>query len=228
MPRSSSCSSEHWPLALRGVGHARASLLYVPGRVTCQYLGMSEHDSFEDRLRAMADQIGESVRRMSELDWEEFGERYGIDAERARAFADAANQWLGHGVSGGEPPSGQDRQADPDSAGSDSQVAQGAGPGQPDKPGPHPLDLPNGRQGLALSALDSGRWTVRSGTNQLVGSGEGTPPSEAADVVSELRARDWITADGALTLVGRHALGRWCRTAEDPARLPPEPDAPPA
>ena len=192
---------------------------------------MSEHDSFEDRLRAIADQISQSVRRMSEVDLDEFGERYGIDAERARAFADAASQWLSHGMSSGEPLFGQDRHDDPDSAVSarlDAHVAQGAGPGQPNRPGPHPLDLPTGRQGLALSALDSGRWTVGPGSNQLVGTGEGTPPPDAADLVSELRARDWITADGALTLVGRHALGRWCRTAEDPARLPPEPDAPPA
>jgi hypothetical protein len=41
-----------------------------------------------------------------------------------------------------------------------------------------------------------------------------------------LRARDWITADGTLTLVGRHALARWCRTAEDPAQPVPGPDAP--
>jgi hypothetical protein len=194
--------------------------------------GMSEHDSFEDRLRAMADQISQSVRRMSEVDLEEFAERYGIDAERARAFADAAGQWLSDRVPSDEPPFGQNQHRDPDSpapAGSDAQATQGAGAGQaPQKSGPHPLDLPSGRQGLALSALDSGRWTVRPGSNQLVGSGEGPPPSGAADLVSELRARDWITADGALTLTGRHALGRWCRTAEDPSRLPPEPDASPA
>jgi hypothetical protein len=192
---------------------------------------MSEHDSFEDWLRAMADQISQSVQRISEVDMEELGEKYGIDAERARAFADAAGQWLSHGMSGGEPFSGQNRQSESDSAASadlHEQAAQDAGPAQPNKPGPHPLDLPIDRQGLALSALDSGRWTVRPGSNQLAGTGEGTPPSDAADVVSELRARDWITADGALTLVGRHALGRWCRTAEDPAPLPPQPDAPPA
>jgi hypothetical protein len=190
---------------------------------------MSEHESFEDWLRAMADQISQSVQRISEVDMEELGEKYGIDAERARAFADAAGQWLSHGMSGGEPVSGQNRHAESDSAAStdsDAQAAPAAGPGQPNKPGPHPLDLPSGRQGLALSALDSGRWTVRPGSNQLAGTGEGTPPSDAADVVSELRARDWITADGALTLVGRHALGRWCRTAEDPAPRSPEPDAP--
>ena len=192
---------------------------------------MSEHDSFEDRLRAMADQISQSVRRMSEVDLEEFAERYGIDAARARALADAAGQWLSDRVSS-EPLFGQNRQGDPDSAanaGLEALMAQDAGSGQPiDKPGPHPLDLPIGGQGLALSALDSGRWTVRPGTNQLVGTGEGPPPSDAVDLVSELRARDWITAEGALTLVGRHALGRWCRTAEDPARVPLEPDAPPA
>jgi hypothetical protein len=77
-------------------------------------------------------------------------------------------------------------------------------------------------------ALDSGRWTVGPGSRQVVGTGEGPPPSGAAGPVSELRARDWITADGALTLVGRHALGRWCRTVEDPAQLPLEPDAAPA
>lgn len=181
----------------------------------------------------MAGQISQSVRRMSEIDLEEFAERYGIDPERVRAFADVAGQWLG------EPLFGQERHDDPDSAAgtvSPDLDAQGAGPGQPStkprqpstKPGPHPLDLPIGRQGLALSALDSGRWAVRPGSNQLVGTGEGPPPPDAADLVSELRARDWITAEGALTLVGRHALGRWCRTAEDPARLGPEPDAPPA
>jgi hypothetical protein len=95
-------------------------------------------------------------------------------------------------------------------------------------PGPHPLDFPTGRQGLALSALDSGRWTVRPGSNQLVGTGEGPPPPGAPDLVSELRARDWITADGTLTLVGRHALARWCRAVEDPPQPAPQPDAPSA
>jgi hypothetical protein len=193
---------------------------------------MSEYDSFEDRLRAMADQISESVRRMSEVDLDEFADRYGIDAERARAFADAAGQWLSDRVSSDEPLFGQNRHGDPGSAVSavfDALVAPGVKIGQPsNKPGPHPLDLPIGPQGLALSALDSGRWTVRPGSNHLVGTGEGPPPPAAADLVSELRARDWITVDGALTLVGRHALGRCCRTAEDPDRLPLEPDAPPS
>jgi hypothetical protein len=161
----------------------------------------------------------------------EFADRYGIDAERARGFADAAGQWLSDRVSSDEPLFSQNRHGDRDSAvsaGLDALLAQRAASGPPNKGGPHPLDLPTRGQGLALSALESRRWTVRPGSNQLVGTGEGPPPSDPADLVSELRARDWITAEGALTIVGRHALGRWCRSAEDPARLPLEPDTPPA
>lgn len=183
---------------------------------------MSEHDSFEDRLRAMAEEIGRSVQRMSERDIDELAESYGIDPARARTFADAAGRWLSDRLSGGEPLFAQDEHRDPDSttlradAEMDAPPAPGATRGQRSaKPGPHPLDLPIGRQGLVLSALDSGRWTVRPGSNQLAGTGEGPPPPDAPDLVSELRARDWITADGTLTLVGRHALARWCRTAED-------------
>jgi hypothetical protein len=32
---------------------------------------------------------------------------------------------------------------------------------------------------------------------------------EPLGLVDELRARDWIAADGAITLAGRHALSRW-------------------
>jgi len=191
---------------------------------------MSEYDSFEDRLRAMADEINRSVQRMSEVDLEEFVGRYGIDADRARNLADIASQWLSGRLSTGAPFFGDDpdgdhtRTADHESADVAARVSE-AGE-RLHQPGPHPLDLPTAAQGLALGALDSGRWTVRPGSNQLAGTGEGRPPSDVPDVVGELRARDWITADGALTLVGRHALARWCRTAEDPAPPSPEPEPP--
>ncbi|MGA9857023.1 MAG: hypothetical protein WBQ18_04120 [Solirubrobacteraceae bacterium] len=182
---------------------------------------MSEHDSFEDRLRAMAEEIGRSVQRFSEQDLDQLAESYGIDTERARTMADAASRWLNDRLSGGEPLFGQTPRHDRDSTprpGADADAPPPM-PNMDDQaatnPGPHPLDLPVGRQGLALSALDSGRWTVRPGSNQLAGTGEGPPPSDLPDMVSELRARDWITADGTLTLVGRHALARWCRAAED-------------
>jgi hypothetical protein len=200
---------------------------------------MSDHDSFEDRLRAIADEVSKSMQRISELDMDELSQRYGVDAERARAFTDAAGRWLNDRLSGGEPlfghvpPRHEGSAADPrgaaaDPRGSDPQGQSEPAPTQPDSgAGPHPLDLPTDQQGVALSALDSGRWTVRSGSNQLTGTGTGAGPVPS-DVVGELRARDWITAAGTLTLVGRQALGRWCRAVEDPAPEPPESDPPPA
>jgi hypothetical protein len=62
---------------------------------------------------------------------------------------------------------------------------------------------------LALAALDSGRWTVEPGSNALAAHGEGRGPTDALGLVRELHARDWIAADGEVTLVGRHALSRW-------------------
>ncbi len=192
---------------------------------------MSDHDSFEERLQEIAEQISRSVQRLSDVDLEELADRYGIDADHARAVAGAAGQWLNERLAGNEPlfgqsrPRGHDRTAPESGADSEPPPARRATPGA--KPGPHPLDFPTGRQGLVLSALDSGRWTVRSGSNQLADTGIGPPPTDALaapDVVSDLRARDWITADGALTLVGRHALARWCRTATEPPSPGLEPD----
>jgi hypothetical protein len=190
---------------------------------------MSDYDNFEDRLRAIADEISRSVQRLSELDVEELSQRYGVDADRALAFADAAGQWLNERLSAGDPLFGHGRHRDdeepvrPVRPDLDLQGASEAGQTGPGSgPGPHPLDLPTEQQGVAMSALDSGRWTVRPGSNQPAGTGTGAEPAPS-DVVGELRARDWITADGTLTLVGRHALGRWCRTVESPASAPSAP-----
>jgi hypothetical protein len=197
---------------------------------------MSDHDSFEDRLRAMADEISKSVQRISELDMQELSERYGVDADRARAFADAAGRWLTDRLSAGDPLFGHVQHRDEDSPvrarnadlDLDLEGPSEAGSSRPGSgPGPHPLDLATDQQGVALSALDSGRWTVRPGSNQLTGTGTGVAPT-SSDVVGELRARDWIMADGTLTLVGRHALGRWCHIVDDPAPAPPTSAPPPA
>jgi hypothetical protein len=197
---------------------------------------MSDHDSFEDRLRAIADEVSRSVQRISDLDIDELSQRYGVDADRARVFADFAGRWLSERLSAGDSSFGQVRHGDDDSAvgplGADLDLDLGGTLGAREtRPGsgagPHPLDLPTDQHGVALSALDSGRWTVRPGSNQLAGTGTGGEPVPS-DVVGELRARDWITAVGTLTLVGRHALGRWCRTVEDPGPAPPGSEAPPA
>jgi hypothetical protein len=198
-------------------------------------LGMSEHDSFEDRVREIADQISRSMQRMADVDLEQLADAYGVDVDRARGLANAAGQWLNDRLAGGEPFFGEGPTRDQGSArqepGSNFEPPQPQtteSPRRPTNRGPHPLDLPTDWQGLALSALDSRRWTVRPGSNQLTGTGDGPPPPEATDapdLVGDLRARDWITADGGLTLVGRHALARWCRAA-DKASLHPDPDAP--
>jgi hypothetical protein len=67
---------------------------------------------------------------------------------------------------------------------------------------------------MALAALDSGRWRVEPGSHALVALGEGPGPVDAPGLVDELRARDWIAADGQVTLVGRHALSRWLDAAD--------------
>jgi len=195
---------------------------------------MSEHDSFEERVRAIADQISRSMQRISEVDLEQLAEGYGVDVDRARSAANAASQWLSEHLATGEPLFGQAQDHEPAARGATPDPdAPRVAPAEPAQrsasPGPHPLDLPSAQQGLALSALDSGRWAVRPGSNQLAGTGEGPPPPaapDAPDLVGDLRARDWINADGTLTLVGRYALARWCRIAEDPASVAPAPDAP--
>jgi hypothetical protein len=179
---------------------------------------MSDHDNFEDRLRAFADQLNRSVQRFSELDLDELADRYGVDSQQARAFADMAGQWLSDRLSGGEPLFSQSepspRPARPASTPAPSASTREPAAGPARAGGPHPLDTPTEAQGLALAALDSGRWTVRAGSNALSGSGIGPEPM-GADLVGELRARDWISVDGGLTLAGRHALTRWARAAQD-------------
>lgn len=188
---------------------------------------------FEDRLRAIAKELSGAVER----NIDEVAETLGVDGERARHFAEAAGQWINDHVEGGEELFGR-QPAEPAPPGQHGKPGRPARPplvedelaSRPSRPGPHPLDLPSAPQGLALSALDSGRWTVRPGSNMLASTGDGPAPVDSAELVSELRGRDWIKADGELTLVGRRALGRWCDTAEvsvaPAAAAPPPGDGP--
>ncbi len=169
---------------------------------------MSEDDeggeSFEERFRWIAREVTRSVERLADLDMDEIARVIGTDADRARDLADRAGRWLNaqaeairNEVVFGE--AGSDPKPEPEPAEQD--MRRGAGP--------HPLDLPTEGQGLALSALDSGRWTVEPGSNLLVAHGEGSAPTDNVGLVGELRARDWIDANGEVTLVGRRALSRW-------------------
>lgn len=177
-------------------------------------------NSFEDTLRAMAREFSQSVERaMEHLDIDGIAGMTGVDPERAREWAQGAGSWLRGQAAGFEPgaerPSGKrsDPRGDAPAAGEPEEAA----PTRPaTKPvdfsagvAPHPLDLPTEEQGVALAALDSGRWAVEPGTQILTSRGQGPGPSDALGLVRELRVRDWISDDGDVTRAGRRALDRW-------------------
>jgi hypothetical protein len=152
-----------------------------------------ERRSFEEQLRAFAREFSDSIERAAErIDKERLAEEIDRNGERFRELAQLAGEWLidQFGLEGpGERPSRRSG-------------------------GPHPLDVPSEEQGLALSALQSGRWKVKPGTHELVAE-EGAPdPPDSADLVGELRARDWIAAGGELTELGHRALRRWSEAPE--------------
>jgi hypothetical protein len=163
-----------------------------------------DHESFEETLRSMARELGRSVERMTQVDVGEIADAIGVDPLSAQEWVETAAGWLRGQVEG----LGEDL-AD--------RVAHGREAAPAEDPlrsaVPHPLDLPTEEQGLALAALESGRWTVEAGSDALAAHGDGPGPSNALGLVRELRVRDWITGEGELTLAGRHALRRWLEAA---------------
>ncbi len=174
---------------------------------------MSDYDNFEDFWRSVAGGLGESLQeKLDELDLDGISATFGVDSGQAREWVDGAASWMRTQFDARAVPERETRPA-PD---------RGDPRGQPEDTlredplraaAPHPLDLPTDEQGTALAALDSGRWIVESGSNRLGTRGEGPGPSDALGLVRELRVRDWIAADGEITLAGRHALSRWLDAA---------------
>ena len=164
-----------------------------------------ERSSFEDVARALADEVSRAVERLSEIDLDEIARAASAEGERARQWIDELGRWLRE--------QGEGRRG----------ACDRSAPGRPSgedplrHAGPHPLDLPTDDQGLALAALDSGRWRVEPGTSALAVHGEGPGPSDALGLVREIRVRDWMTADGQITLAGRDAL-----TAGSTPRIAPD------
>ena len=155
-----------------------------------------DDESFEKRVRAIASELGRSVERaVKSFDLDEIARQVEIGGERFRELADSTGRWISDLVS--------DREAD--------HAAQVRDVDSRTLPvaGPHPLDLPSDEQGRALSALDSGRWQVAPGTDELVAGDDEASPTDSGGLVGELRARDWIAANGEVTLLGREALKRW-------------------
>jgi hypothetical protein len=165
-----------------------------------------EGESFEDALRSIASELGRYIERsIDNVDLDELAGSFGVDASAAREWVESAGGWLSaHTENLGE-------QLARRAAGAERPTTR-VDPLQTARP--HPLDVPTDEQGLALAALDSGRWIVEPGADALAGKGDGPGPSDALGIVRELRVRDWITTDGKLTLAGRHALSRWLDAAK--------------
>jgi hypothetical protein len=166
---------------------------------------MSDEDkpkSFEEALRAIADEVTRGLERVQNGDLEDLAREFGIDPDRARSFFDEAGSWLRTQTDAFNKPA-------PAPAPSESKPADTPWTTFPAGAGPDPLDTPTEDQGRALAALDSGRWTIEPGTSVLSASGDGPGPSDALGLVRELRVRDWIDSDGEVTMTGHAALQRW-------------------
>ena len=183
----------------------------------------SSGDSFEEQLRAIARELGRSVERaVDNIDVDDFAQMFGVDAGSAREWMESAGSWLRSQAERFEedfpvrmpgpwrPPAG-------DTSSRSENPFRSENPLRSYDPlrsaAPHPLDLPTDEQGIALAALESGRWMVEPGTDALAARGDGPGPSDALGIVRELRVRDWLGADGEITLVGRRALSRWLEAA---------------
>jgi hypothetical protein len=172
-----------------------------------------DRENFEETVRDIAREVGRSVERaMEHFDIDEMADTIGVDADRAREWADTAGTWLRSQFERiGEEVADQAARHEPEPHRAPPEEPAQAGP-TPDpwrSAEPHPLDLPTDEQGPALAALESGRCHVEPATGRLVARGDGSAPSDALGLVRELRARDWINAEGELTLAGRRALSRW-------------------
>lgn len=179
---------------------------------------MSDEDSprksFEDALRAIGDEVTRAVDRLSEMDLDDVARSVGVNPDDARTWIDDTGAWLRRQVESFDPSAfdaASFRATWSSSSESTDPVADMVDP--LGDAGPHPLDHPTAQQGQALAALDSGRWTIEPGTSALVARGEGPAPQDALGLVRELRVRDWLDADGHLTLTGRAALARWLDAA---------------
>jgi hypothetical protein len=127
----------------------------------------SDRNSFEEIARALVEELNRAVERLSEVDVDEI-------VRTARAEAERARRWV-EDVAGSLREQGWDVPFG--AAGAWEGASEPAGGAVDEDPlreaGPHPLDLPTPDQGLALAALDSGRWRLEPGTSALTVQGDG-------------------------------------------------------
>jgi hypothetical protein len=144
--------------------------------------------SFEDVARAIADEVNRAFERLSTIDLDDIVRAANEEGERARRWIEDLARALTQTGDAAMPPD-------------DAPVHHAA---------PHPLAMPTAEQGVALAALESGRWRIESGTLTVH---DGPGPSDPLGLLRALRVSDWVTADGELTLTGRKALARWLERA---------------
>ena len=144
--------------------------------------------SFEDVARAVADEVNRALERLSEIDLDDIARAANEEAGQARRWIEDLARSL---VSSGD-------------------VARSPEDEPVHRAGPHPLAMPTTEQGMALAALESGRWRIDSNTFSVH---DGPGPSDPLVLLRELRVCDWVTAEGELTLTGRKALARWLERA---------------
>jgi hypothetical protein len=161
-------------------------------------------DSFEDTVRAILRDAARAAEKAATGNVDAIAEAVGVEPARARQWLDGVTRWVGEHAPAAEDIRVPEAWSTPRAKADDP----------PAGAGPHPLDTPSAEQGLALAALDSGRWSVEPGSQALSTHGEGPGPIDAIGLFGELRARDWITLDGSVTVVGRHALTRWLAAAD--------------
>ena len=170
--------------------------------------------SFEEALREIADEVQRGIARFQTGDFEDVARTYGVDADRAKRFVDSAGDWLRAQMENLPdmpfPPAG------PAGAGADVGFAAGLVEPSPklgrraERRRPGPAGHADGRAGpragrAGLRPLERSSPARR----MLTTHGEGPGPSDALGLVRELRVRDWIDANGDVTLVGGAALARW-------------------
>ena len=169
-----------------------------------------DRPSLEDIARTLADEVRRALERVSGIDVDELARSASAEAERAREWFDGFARRWGEGTATWSAGFADEFARDPapgpapDPAADDADAADPLG-----YAGPSPLDVPTGDQGLALAALDSGRWRLEPGTSAFVVFGDGPAPRDALGLALELRVRDWMSGDGEITLAGRHALKHW-------------------
>jgi hypothetical protein len=153
-------------------------------------------ESFEERLRGFARDLSQSFENAArELNLDAVADQIEMGGARLRDMAEAAGEWLA------------------EQFGDDAARAAAGARRRLRIAGPHPLDPPSEEQALALSALASGRWKVKPGTEELITDENEPAPDAPPGLVGELRARDWIAASGELTPLGQDALKRWSQSA---------------